>query len=70
MENTALRHKVHPEAEDETTVEQPETEYADEITEIAVFLMFLLDQREQLGCAIRTAKQRMDIDFDGEVKRR
>ena len=28
VENTALRHKVHSEAEDETTVEKPDTEYA------------------------------------------
>ena len=67
MENTALRHKVHPEAEDETTVEKPDTEYAEQITEIAVFLMFLLNERERLSYAIRAAKQAMDIDFDGEA---
>ena len=67
VENTALRHKVNPEAQDETTVETPNTEYADQITEIAVFLMFLLKEREQLSCAIRAAKQNMDMDFDGEV---
>ena len=57
VENTALRHKVNPEDQDETTLEAPETEYADQITEIAVFLMYLLDQKEQLGRAIRKAKQ-------------
>ena len=67
VENTALLHKVNPEAEDETTLEMPDTEYAGEITDIAVFLMFLLQQREQLSYAIRTAKQSMDIDFDAEV---
>lgn len=67
VENTALRHKVNPEAEDETTVEMPETEYAQQITEIAVFLMFLLKEREKLSDAIRVAKQGMDMDFDGEV---
>ena len=67
VENTALRHKVNPEAEDETTLEMPETEYADQITEVAVFLMFLLGERERLSSAIRTAKQGMDMDFDGEV---
>ena len=66
VENTALRHKVNPDAEDETTVEKPDTEYAEQITEIAVFLMFLLNERERLSCAIRAAKQAMDIDFDGE----
>ena len=67
VENTTLRHKVNPDVEDETTVEEPETEYADQITEIAVFLMFLLDEREKLSRAIREAKKGMDIDFDGEV---
>ena len=67
VENTALRHKVNPEAQDETTVELPNTEYADQITDIAVFLMFLLQERERLSGAIRAAKQAMDMDFDGEV---
>ncbi len=67
VENTSLRHKVNPDAEDETTLELPETEYADQITEIAVFLMFLLDEREKLSRSIREAKKAMDIDFDGEV---
>ena len=66
-EHTYLRHKVNPEAEDETTVDIPETEYAGQITEIVTFLMFLLKERETLSCAIRAAKQTMDIDFDGEV---
>lgn len=67
VENTSLRHKVNPDAADETTLELPETEYADQITEIAVFLMFLLDEREKLSRSIREAKKAMDIDFDGEV---
>ena len=58
VENTALRHKVNPDAEDETTLDMPDTEYAGQITEIAVFLMFLLDQRERLSLAIRAAKQK------------
>ena len=57
VENTALRHKVNPEAEDETTLETPETEYADQITQVAAFLMYLLRQREALSHAIRQAKQ-------------
>jgi hypothetical protein len=67
VENTTLRHKVNPDAEDETTVEMPSTEYAEQITDIAVFLMFLLGERERLSTAIRAAKQEMDIDFDGEA---
>ena len=67
VENTALRHKVNPDAQDETTLETPRTEYAEQITEIAVLLMYLLDQRELLSNAIRNAKHDMDLDFDGEV---
>ena len=67
VENTTLRHKVNPEAEDETSLDLPETEYADKITEVAVFLMYLLGERERLSRAIRAAKQSMDMDFDGEV---
>ena len=67
VENTALLHKVNPDAADEITIDVPETEYADHITEMAVFLMFLLDEREKLSRAIREAKKGMDIDFDGEV---
>ena len=67
VENTALRHKVNPEAQDETTQETPDTEYADQITQVAVLMLYLLDQREKLSYAIRAAKQSMDMDFDGEV---
>lgn len=67
VENTALRHKVCSEAEDETTVEMPETEYGEQITEVAELLMFLLSEREQLTYAIREAKRGMELDFDGEV---
>ena len=67
VENTVLRHKANPEAEDETTLESPDTEYAGQITEVAMFLMFLLNEREQLSYAIRAAKETMGMDFDGEV---
>ena len=67
VENTTLLHKVNSDAVDETTVETPETEYADHITDVAAFLMFLLGERERLSYAIRAAKQSMDMDFDGEV---
>jgi hypothetical protein len=65
--NTSQRHKVNPDAQDETTFDLPDTEYAEQITEVAVFLMFLLGERERLSTAIRAAKQEMDIDFDGEA---
>lgn len=67
VENTMLCHKVNPEAQNETTLELPDTEYADQITEMTAFLMFLLGQREQLSAAIRQAKAGMAMDFDGEV---
>ena len=43
VENTYLRHKVMAEAEDETVLAVPETEYYEQITDIARFLLFLLD---------------------------
>jgi len=67
VENTHLRHKVMTEVEDETTVETPDTEYADQITNVVILLMYLLDLREKLSAAIRSAKQGLEIDFDGEV---
>ena len=67
VENTALRRKVNPDAENETTLETPETEYAEQITDITMFLMFLMQERERLSAAIRAAKQTMEMDFDGEV---
>jgi hypothetical protein len=67
VEATALRHKVCSDAEDETTLETPDTEYADQITQVAGLLMYLLDEKAKLGAAIRAAKQTLDMDFDGEV---
>ena len=67
VQNTALLHKVNPEASDETTMELPDTEYAEQITSIALLLMYLLEQRRQLGYAIRDAKKALELDFDGEV---
>ncbi len=67
VENTYLRHKVMTEAEDETVVMPAETEYFEQITDIAKFLMYLLGQKEALSAAIRKAKDALDIDMDGEV---
>lgn len=67
VEQTALLHKVNPDAVDETTIEPTDTVYADQSTDIAVLLMFLLGERERLSRAIREAKKAMDMDFDGEV---
>ena len=67
IENTALLHKVNPDAADEVTLELPDTEYAEQITQVATLLMFLLEQRRLLGYAIRSAKAGLELDFDGEV---
>ena len=67
VKNTYLRHKVMPEAEDETVLIAPETEYYEQITDIAQFLLFLLSEKEKLFAAIRKAKDSLEIDMDSEV---
>lgn len=67
VENTYLRHKVMAEAEDETVLAVPETEYYEQITDIARFLLYLLDEKEKLFAAIRKSKSELDIDMDSEV---
>lgn len=67
IESTMLRHKVNPDAPDETTLEVTESEYAGQATNMAVFLMFLLNERERLSQAICATKRAMEMDFDGEV---
>ncbi len=67
VENTYLRRKVMPEAEDETVMIAPETDYYERITDVARFLMFLLEQKEALYAAIRKAKNALEIDMDSEV---
>lgn len=66
-QNTHLRSKVMAEAENETTVDIPRTEFADQINDIMELLMFLLSEREKLSAVIRKTKQSLDIDFDGEA---
>ena len=67
VENTYLRHKVNPEAEDETVRQEPQTEYAEQITEVAGFLLYLLEEKTRLAAAIRQAKNSLDLDMDSEV---
>lgn len=57
VENTYLRHKVMAEAEDETVLAMPETEYYEGITDIARFLLYLLDEKGKLFAAIRKANR-------------
>ena len=69
VQNTYLRKKVMPEAENETTIDAPNTEYSGRITEMAMFLLHLLDEREKLSSAIHKAKAGLDLPagLDGEV---
>ena len=67
VENTYLRHKVMAEAEDETVLIAPETEYYEQSTDIAKFLLYLLGEKDKLFAAIRKAKDALDIDMDSEV---
>ena len=48
VENTYLRKKIMPEAENETTVDTPATDYAENITDLAGFMMFVLSEKEKL----------------------
>ena len=67
VENTYLRRKVMAEAEDETVLVAPETEYYEQITDIARFLLYLLEEKTRLYAAIRKAKDSLDLDMDSEV---
>lgn len=69
VQNTYLRHKVMVEAEDETTIDTPPTEYGDKITELAEFMLHLLTEREKLSAAIHKAKSSLELTagLDGEV---
>ncbi len=67
VQNTYLRKKVMAEAEDETTVDVPATEYCEQITDVVGFLLYLLDKHEALAGGIRAAKNGLPIDMDSEV---
>ena len=67
VENTYLRHKVMAEAQDETVLIAPETEYYEQITGVAQFLLYLLEEKGKLFAAIRKAKDALDVDMDSEV---
>lgn len=69
VQNTYLRKKVMPEAENETTIDAPATEYSEQITLVAEFLLHLLSERENLSVAIFRAKAGLNLPagLDGEV---
>ena len=67
VKSTYLRHKVMPEAEDETVLAAPESEYYERMTEMATFLTYLLREKAKLFAAIRKAKDALDVDMDSEM---
>ncbi len=69
VQNTHLRRKVMEEAEDETAFDAPATEYSEQITQLAEFLLYLLGEREKLSAAIHRAKAGLALSagLDGEV---
>ncbi len=66
-ENTHLRKKVMPEAENETTVDVAPSEYADRIDQVVAFMLHLLGEQEKLAKSIHDTKATQDIDMDTEV---
>lgn len=64
---THLRSKVMADAQDAVTEEIPPSEYADHISEVAMFLMAMLAERETLCAAIHRAKAALPLDMDSEV---
>ena len=66
--NTYMRSKVVADAEDEVTFDDiPEPEYAEKITAVTEFLIYLLDEKERLSKAIMETKKSLPIDIDSEV---
>ena len=68
--NTYLRHKVMAEAEDETILDLPQTEYAQQITDIARFMLYLLEEKGRLFAAIRKAKKAIRKAFECSMQKK
>ena len=64
---TYFRKKVDPDAENEVIESEVTTDYADHITEMAEFMLYLVEQKAELARAIRKAKNSLDFDIDAEV---
>lgn len=67
IEETHLRSRVDRNEPDETVTLRPETKYADDITELVGFVMFLIKEKEHLSAAVRSGKTKADIDIDAET---
>ena len=66
-EHTYYHKKVVPELENEIIADEPASEFAGQITEMARFLVYLMGERERLSKAIRKAKASLPIDMDSEI---
>lgn len=67
VETTYLRKKAMAEAENEVVIHEPATEFANQINQLADFLLHLLEQHSALAAAIHTAKAGLDIDMDTQA---
>ena len=67
VKTTHLRSKVMSDAQDVVVEETAPSEYAGHANEIAAFLMAMMEEREKLSRAIRTAKDTLALDLDSEV---
>lgn len=67
VKTTYYRHKVNPNAEDETTLVQAESEFFDRITELVGFTLYLLDEKQKLYAALRKTKSALPIDLDSDT---
>ena len=66
-ETIVLCKEVIPEAENKLIASRPTSRFSEQINELVDFLMYLLDQRADLGNAISKAKAGMELDFDLEA---
>lgn len=64
---THLRSKVMADTQDTETEDTAPSEYAEQINQVAAFLMEMLSQREKLSKAIQEAKAKLPLDMDSET---
>ena len=65
--NTYLRHKVMAEAEDETILDLPQTEYAQQITDIARFMLYLLEEKMDMALCMARAREAVNAGAGRKV---
>ena len=62
-----LRSKAVDGEEDNAVIETPPSGYAEDVNELADFLLYLMEEREKLSDAIQKAKRSIAFDLDSEV---